>query len=751
VDTVTPTVTVTTSNADVNLAHASATVSFSFSEAPTSFTSGAIATSGGTLSGLMEVDATHYTATFTPAANTDGTGSVSVISGGWQEVNGNPGSGGSTSFTVDTVTPTVTVTTSNADVNLAHASATVSFTFSEAPTSFTSGAIATSGGTLSGLIEVDATHYTATFTPAANTDGTGSVSVISGGWQEVNGNLGSGGSTSFIVDTVTPTVTSVVANPNSGNYGPGQVVIITVTLSENVTVTGTPTLSLNDGGTASYTGGSGTNALTFSYTVASGQSTANLTVTRVNLPNGAAVQDAVSGNNANLSGADVTFGGLQIGGDNWLNAKGGNWSTASNWSNGVPTANVDALVGVGGSYTVTISSADLAHSLTVNSSGALISDNSGGSLALAGGSGVLTISSGTFQLNGGALKAGSISIGASGNLLIANGVNYTGTNALTETITNNGAIMIQNSSSVGLAGSITGAGALTVQNGSTATFGNVSGSQTFMINGNGSKVTISGTVSGSESFTINNNAQLVITGAVNSTGSFSLAKNSILELGSSDNANIAFGSGQNTLSVSAPITGALSGLTLNDTIDLADLTWVNGLMTSSFSGNTSGGTLTIGNGSQKVNLQLSGDYTHSTWSLSEDRTGGTDVVDPPADAPPEGAAEGYKQPQSSRLSPDPELDFTNAFSIMDTWLSHGDDGMIWRRIGSLPGSGSNSPTVVSENVSNVLNDWLNPGAGALTTNAGGLTDASTTLVPPTPPTASAEDLLRHITATSNRG
>ena len=30
---------------------------------------------------------------------------------------------------------------------------------------------------------------------------------------------------------------------------------------------GTPTLTLNDGGTATYTGGTGTNALTFSYTV----------------------------------------------------------------------------------------------------------------------------------------------------------------------------------------------------------------------------------------------------------------------------------------------------------------------------------------------------------------------------------------------------------------------------------------------------------------------------------------------------
>ena len=39
---------------------------------------------------------------------------------------------------------------------------------------------------------------------------------------------------------------------------------------------GTPTLTLNDGGTATYTGGSGTSALTFSYTVGAGQNTPDL-------------------------------------------------------------------------------------------------------------------------------------------------------------------------------------------------------------------------------------------------------------------------------------------------------------------------------------------------------------------------------------------------------------------------------------------------------------------------------------------
>ena len=73
---------------------------------------------------------------------------------------------------------------------------------------------------------------------------------------------------------------------------------------------GTPTLTLNDGGTATYTGGSGTNALTFSYTVAAGQNTSDLTATAVNL-NSATITDG-AGNAANLSLAGLTQTGPQI-------------------------------------------------------------------------------------------------------------------------------------------------------------------------------------------------------------------------------------------------------------------------------------------------------------------------------------------------------------------------------------------------------------------------------------------------------
>ena len=86
---------------------------------------------------------------------------------------------------------------------------------------------------------------------------------------------------------------------------------LTLNLSEAVTVAGgTPTLTLNDGGTATYSGGSGTNALTFSYTVGAGQNTPDLTATAVNL-NSATITDG-AGNAANLSLSGLTQSGPQI-------------------------------------------------------------------------------------------------------------------------------------------------------------------------------------------------------------------------------------------------------------------------------------------------------------------------------------------------------------------------------------------------------------------------------------------------------
>ena len=128
------------------------------------------------------------------------------------------------------------------------------------------------------------------------------------------GNSGGG----YQVLVAPPSVVGVTATGagitnNAGTIGKGAAVTFTVGLTATVTVAGgAPTLSLNDGGTATYVSGSGTNALVFSYTVGSGQSTSGLAITGVNLPSGVTVQDDVA-TAAVFTGADTTFTGLIVG------------------------------------------------------------------------------------------------------------------------------------------------------------------------------------------------------------------------------------------------------------------------------------------------------------------------------------------------------------------------------------------------------------------------------------------------------
>src|SRR5262249_59602037 len=106
--------------------------------------------------------------------------------------------------------PTVMVSIDPSDVNLAAPTATVMFTFSEAPIDFSLANVTANGGTLSNF-SGSGTIYTVTFTAKNGIDiSNGSVSVDNN-WHEGNGNAGTSGSTgSFVVDTVTPTVTVLI-------------------------------------------------------------------------------------------------------------------------------------------------------------------------------------------------------------------------------------------------------------------------------------------------------------------------------------------------------------------------------------------------------------------------------------------------------------------------------------------------------------------------------------------------------------
>jgi Bacterial Ig domain len=135
----------------------------------------------------------------------------------------------------------------------------------------------------------------------------GSTGTTTGGGGTTTGG---GGTTTGGAGTA-PTITGLVESPATGDLNAGKTVVLTLTFSEAVTVVGTPTLALNDGGTATYTSGAGTNALTFNYTVLAGQNTPDLMVTALNLPTGAKIADA-SGNAANLSLSSVIQSSPQI-------------------------------------------------------------------------------------------------------------------------------------------------------------------------------------------------------------------------------------------------------------------------------------------------------------------------------------------------------------------------------------------------------------------------------------------------------
>jgi parallel beta-helix repeat protein len=116
--------------------------------------------------------------------------------------------------------------------------------------------------------------------------------------------------TGSVTPPPTTTLTSIRENPSSGDLDAGKTVALTLGFSAAVTVAdGTPTLTLNDGGIATYSGGSGTNALTFSYTVGAGQNTSALAATAVN--NSASITDG-AGNAAIVSLTGLPQSGPQI-------------------------------------------------------------------------------------------------------------------------------------------------------------------------------------------------------------------------------------------------------------------------------------------------------------------------------------------------------------------------------------------------------------------------------------------------------
>src|SRR5262245_17032110 len=233
--------------------------SWSFNYAGTALADGTytVSLTDGSDSGASALDTQTIRIDTTPP----GVPTISQVSDDVLPVTGVVANGGSTNDT----TPTVRISLSGTN-----AAAGDQVQLFNGTSALGSAIVLTSGDISTGFVDV---------TTAALAQGTYNFNAKI---TDIAGNT-SGASSNYTVtiatDTTSPTVSSIVASGagitnGTGDLNAGKVVTLTVAFSEAVTVNtsgGAPTLALNDGGAATYTSGSGSNSLIFSYTVAAGQ------------------------------------------------------------------------------------------------------------------------------------------------------------------------------------------------------------------------------------------------------------------------------------------------------------------------------------------------------------------------------------------------------------------------------------------------------------------------------------------------
>ena len=251
-----------------------------------------VAINGGTPQPIS-VSATG-TWTYMPSPSlADGTYTFSFVA---TDTAGNVSPATTFSLTVVTVAPSAPIITNVADnvPPVTGAIANGGSTNDPAPT-FTGTAdpgfrlrIIVNGGTAT-FITVPNTG-TWTYTPPALADGTYTFSFVA---IDFAGNRSLETAFALTVDTVAPAVSGVAASSASGAYGIGQSVDIQVTFSRAVAVTGGPTLQLNTTPlrTATYLTGSGTNVLTFRYTIQTNDRSSRLDYTSTSALSGGSIQN----------------------------------------------------------------------------------------------------------------------------------------------------------------------------------------------------------------------------------------------------------------------------------------------------------------------------------------------------------------------------------------------------------------------------------------------------------------------------
>jgi VCBS repeat-containing protein len=332
----------------------------------------------------------------------------------------------------------------------------------------------------------------------------------------------------------------------------------------------------------------------YTYTLANGQANVQALADGQQVTDVFTYTDSDNHGGSSASTLTVTVTGTAEA-NHWSTASSGLWGTASNWSNGAPTSNTNAVIDADDDdfYVVGINTSAVANSLTINNPSAIVAALSGGSLVLQG---ALTLSAGTFLLAG-SLQANSV--------YVDDGIfAFLGGTLKTNSISSGSHLYVEGSQNLLLADAgITNNGSIQVDFGS-----------------------------------------LNIASAVSGTGSFTITHEATLDFDSSNTASVIFAEdSEGTLKIdqafdqshSLTFGGLVYGVTDDTYFDVTNFTFVKNQMSwsSTYLSSTNTTTVVFGNGTggQHFTLNLAGDYHSSSWNFAKDSAGtGTIFHDPPA-------------------------------------------------------------------------------------------------------------------------
>ena len=129
----------------------------------------------------------------------------------------------------------------------------------------------------------------------------------------------------------------------------------------------------------------------------------------------------------------------------------------------------------------------------------------------------------------------------------------------------------------------------------------------------------------------NTSQNVVFNGGADSNTFVTVAPGATVEIGSAFDKQAAFVGDTGTLKLDDPssFSGTVAGMSGHDTIDLANINFAT-VQSPTYSGDSSGGTLAVTDGTHTANIALLGNYLASTFVTSSDGHGGANVVDPSA-------------------------------------------------------------------------------------------------------------------------